>query len=80
MSKKVSNPFDKLESTETIETPVQKVVPVKEKVNKRDNEKSYTLYLHKDILRDLKQLSLDRNTNVKEIVQTAVLEYLKKQK
>lgn len=80
MSKKVSNPFDKLDSTETIETPVQKVVPIKDKVNKRDNEKSYTLYLHKDILRELKQLSLNKNTNVKELIQTAVLEYLKENK
>jgi len=58
MSKKeIKDPFNKLNEIEQPNTPVQTVVPVSSaKKRKRDNEQSYTLYLNKDILKQLKNL------------------------
>lgn len=80
MSKKeIKDPFNKLNEIEQPNTPVQTVVPVSgAKKRKRDNEQSYTLYLNKDILKQLKDIAYHNDTNVKELVQTAILEYLSK--
>lgn len=70
-----SGAFDKLKEVTKKETPKQIVVPVKER--KRDNERSYTLWLDKELLKALKLKAVEENDNVKNIVEQAIREYLK---
>ncbi|RYX87866.1 hypothetical protein EON73_00260 [bacterium] len=71
----MENAFEKLKSIKQQEAPKQKVVPVKER--KRDNEKSYTLWLDKDLIKSLKMKALERGDNVKILVEEAIRQYLK---
>ena len=66
--------FDKLKQITPKETPKQKIVPIKER--KRDNESSYTLWLQKDLLKALKIKAIEKNTNVKSLVEEAIRQYL----
>ncbi|MEJ5148843.1 hypothetical protein [Sphingobacterium sp. MYb388] len=68
------NPFDKLKEVKPNEVPKQKVVPVKAK--KRDHEQSYTLWLDKELLKQLKLKAIEQNTNVKNLVEEAIIKYL----
>ena len=70
----MENAFEKLKSIKPKEAPQQKVVPVKER--KRDNEKSYTLWLDKDLIKSLKVKALERGDNVKNLVEEAIRQYL----
>ncbi|RYX87653.1 ribbon-helix-helix protein, CopG family [bacterium] len=71
----MENAFEKLKSIKQQEAPKQIVVPVKER--KRDNEKSYTLWLDKDLIKSLKVKALERGDNVKILVEEAIRQYLK---
>jgi hypothetical protein len=66
--------FDKLKDIKPQEAPKQKVIPVKER--KRDNEKSYTLWLDKELLKALKLKAVEKDDNVKNIVEEAIRQYL----
>lgn len=66
--------FDKLKDIKPKEAPKQKVTPVKER--KRDNERSYTLWLDKELLRALKLKAVEKDDNVKNIVEEAIRQYL----
>ncbi len=66
--------FDKLKDIKPKEAPKQKVIPVKER--KRDNEKSYTLWLDKELLKALKLEAVEKDDNVKNIVEEAIRQYL----
>jgi hypothetical protein len=66
--------FDKLKDIKLKEAPKQKVIPVKER--KRDNEKSYTLWLDKELLKALKLKAVEKDDNVKNIVEEAIRQYL----
>ncbi|RYX84812.1 ribbon-helix-helix protein, CopG family [bacterium] len=70
----MENAFEKLKSIKPQEASKQKVVPVKER--KRDNEKSYTLWLDKDLIKALKVKALERGDNVKILVEEAIRQYL----
>lgn len=70
----MENAFEKLKSIKPQEAPKQKVVPVKER--KRDNEKSYTLWLDKDLIKSLKVKALERGDNVKNLVEEAIRQHL----
>lgn len=70
----MANAFDKLKELPTKSAPQQKVVPVKEK--KRDNEKSYTLWLDKDLLKALKLKAAETDDNMKNLVEKALRAYL----
>ncbi|SJN50525.1 hypothetical protein [Sphingobacterium sp. JB170] len=70
----MSGAFDKLKQVTPKETPKQKIVPVKEK--KRDSEKSYTLWLDKELLKDLKLKAIETDDNMKSIVEKALRAYL----
>ena len=50
----MGNAFDKLKEIQKSTSPKQKIVQVKE--SKRDNEKSYMLWLNKELLKDLKKI------------------------
>lgn len=83
MNKKgiIKDPFDKLNEVSQPNTPIQKVVPINEfKQRKRDQEQSYTLYLNKELLKELKDMAYHNNTNVKELVQKSIEEFLKRRK
>lgn len=67
--------FDKLKDVAPKETPKQKIVPIKQ--SKRDNESSYTLWLDKDLLKALKLKAIEKEDNVKNLVEEAIREYLK---
>ena len=69
-----NNPFEKLKQVKPNEVPKQKVVPVKMK--KRDREQSYTLWLDKELLKQLKMMAVEQNTNVKSLVEEAVRAFL----
>lgn len=70
-----NNPFEKLKQVKPNEVPKQKVVPVKRK--KRDSEQSYTLWLDKELLKQLKMMAIEQDTNVKNLVEEAIVQYLK---
>lgn len=70
-----NNPFDKLKQVKPNEVPKQKVVPIKRK--KRDSEQSYTLWLDKELLKQLKMKAIEQDTNVKNLVEEAIVQYLK---
>lgn len=72
----MENAFDKLKSIQKSNSPKQKVVQIKE--SKRDNEKSYMLWLNKDLLKDLKKRAIEEDSNMKEIIEKALNQYLKK--
>lgn len=67
--------FEKLKQVTPKETPKQKIVPIKER--KRDNESSYTLWLDKDLLKALKLKAIEKEGNVKNLVEEAIRQYLK---
>ena len=69
-----NNPFEKLKQVKPNEVPKQKVVPVKMK--KRDREQSYTLWLDKELLKQLTRMAVEQNTNVKSLVEEAVRAFL----
>jgi hypothetical protein len=66
--------FDKLKQIEPSTAPIQKVVPVKE--NKRDSESSYTMWLDKELLKQLKLKAVEEDDNVKNIIERAIRQYL----
>lgn len=68
------NPFDKLKEVKRNEVPKQAIVPVKEK--KRDKEQTYTLWLDKELIRALKVKAIEKDTNVKTLVEEAIRHYL----
>ena len=70
------NAFDKLKNIQKSNPPKQKVVQVKE--SKRDNEKSYMLWLNKELLKDLKKRAIEEDSNMKEIIEKALNQYLRK--
>lgn len=70
----MENAFDKLKNIQKSNSPKQKVVQVKE--SKRENEKSYMLWLNKDLLKDLKKRAIEEDSNMKEIIEKALKEYL----
>ena len=72
----MENAFDKLKNLEKSNSPKQKVVQVKE--SKRDSEKSYMLWLNKDLLKDLKKRAIEEDSNMKEIIEKALNQYLNK--
>ena len=72
----MENAFDKLKNIQKSNSPKQKVVQVKE--NKRDSEKSYMLWLNKDLLKDLKKRAIEEDSNMKEIIEKALNQYLNK--
>ncbi|MDM1549488.1 ribbon-helix-helix protein, CopG family [Empedobacter falsenii] len=72
----MENAFDKLKNIQKSNTPKQKVVQVKE--SKRDNEKSYMLWLNKELLKDLKKRAIEEDSNMKEIIEKALNQYLRK--
>ncbi|MGU9940288.1 ribbon-helix-helix protein, CopG family [Empedobacter brevis] len=72
----MENAFDKLKNIQKSNSPKQKVVQVKE--SKRDNEKSYMLWLNKDLLKDLKKRAIEEDSNMKEIIEKALNQYLRK--
>ncbi|MDM1552850.1 ribbon-helix-helix protein, CopG family [Empedobacter falsenii] len=72
----MENAFDKLKNIQKSNSPKQKVVQVKE--SKRDSEKSYMLWLNKDLLKDLKKRAIEEDSNMKEIIEKALNEYLNK--
>ncbi|MCA4783325.1 ribbon-helix-helix protein, CopG family [Empedobacter falsenii] len=72
----MENAFDKLKNIQKSNSPKQKVVQVKE--SKRDNEKSYMLWLNKDLLKDLKKRAIEEDSNMKEIIEKALNQYLNK--
>lgn len=69
------DPFAKLKDVKKNDVPKQKVVPVKER--KRDGEQSYTLWLDKELIKALKVRAVEEDTNVKNLVEEAIREYLK---
>ncbi len=69
------DPFAKLKEVKQNDVPKQKVVPVKER--KRDSEQSYTLWLDKELIKALKVRALEEDTNVKNLVEEAIRQYLK---
>ncbi|TYR30810.1 ribbon-helix-helix protein, CopG family [Sphingobacterium phlebotomi] len=69
------DPFAKLKEIKQNDVPKQKVVPVKER--KRDSEQSYTLWLDKELIKALKVRALEEDTNVKNLVEEAIRQYLK---
>ncbi|MBF0598307.1 ribbon-helix-helix protein, CopG family [Faecalibacter rhinopitheci] len=71
----MENAFEKLKNIQKSNSPKQKVVQVKE--SKRENEKSYMLWLNKDLLKDLKKRAIEEDSNMKEIIEKALKEYLK---
>ncbi|MEG0695559.1 MAG: ribbon-helix-helix protein, CopG family [Algoriella sp.] len=71
----MENAFDKLKNIQKPSVPKQKVVQVKE--SKRDNEKSYMLWLNKELLKDLKKRAIEEDSNMKEIIEKALNQYLK---
>lgn len=71
----MENAFDKLKNIQKSTSPKQKVVQVKE--SKRDSEKSYMLWLNKDLLKDLKKRAIEEDSNMKEIIEKALIKYLK---
>lgn len=71
----MENAFDKLKNIQKSNSPKQKVVQVKE--SKRDNEKSYMLWLNKDLLKDLKKRAIEEDSNMKEIIEKALNQYLR---
>jgi len=74
----MENAFDKLKNIQKSNPPKQKVVQVKE--SKRDNEKSYMLWLNKDLLKDLKKRAIEEDSNMKEIIEKALNQYLRNKK
>jgi predicted HicB family RNase H-like nuclease len=68
--------FDKLKDINKSIPPKQKIIQVKE--SKRDNEKSYMLWLNKDLLKELKIKAAEEDSNMKEIIEKALKQYLKK--
>ena len=72
----MENAFDKLKNIQKSNTPKQKIVQVKE--SKRDNEKSYMLWLNKELLKDLKKKAIEEDSNMKEIIEKALKQYLKR--
>lgn len=72
----MENAFDKLKNIQKSNPPKQKVVQVKE--SKRANEKSYMLWLNKDLLKDLKKRAIEEDSNMKEIIEKALNQYLRK--
>ena len=72
----MGNAFDKLKNIQKSNSPKQKVVQVKE--SKRDSEKSYMLWLNKDLLKDLKKRAIEEDSNMKEIIEKALNQYLNK--
>ncbi|MGV0922108.1 ribbon-helix-helix protein, CopG family [Empedobacter falsenii] len=72
----MENAFDKLKNIQKSNSPKQKVVQVKE--SKRDSEKSYMLWLNKDLLKDLKKRAIEEDSNMKEIIEKALNQYLNK--
>ena len=72
----MENAFDKLKNIQKTNSPKQKVVQIKE--SKRENEKSYMLWLNKDLLKDLKKRAIEEDSNMKEIIEKALNQYLKK--
>ena len=72
----MENAFDKLKNIQKSNSPKQKVVQVKE--SKRDSEKSYMLWLNKDLLKDLKKRAIEEDSNMKEIIEKALNQYLRK--
>lgn len=70
----MENAFDKLKNIQKSNSPKQKVVQVKE--SKRENEKSYMLWLNKDLLKDLKKRAIEEDSNMKEIIEKALKQYL----
>jgi predicted HicB family RNase H-like nuclease len=67
--------FDKLKEVHADVTPKQKIVPIKEK--KREQEQSYTLWLDKQLLKALKLKAVEQDSNVKNLVEEAIRQYLK---
>jgi predicted HicB family RNase H-like nuclease len=63
---------------ETITAPIQKVVPVKEKVT--DNDKPLNVRIHKDLLKRVKVYSAEKEVSLKEITTQALEQYLGGQK
>lgn len=72
----MENAFDKLKNIQKSNSPKQKVVQVKE--SKRDSEKSYMLWLNKELLKDLKKKAIEEDSNMKEIIEKALRQYLNK--
>jgi len=70
-----NNPFEKLKQVKPNVVPKQKVVPIKEK--KRDSEQSYTLWLDKELIKTLKVRAVEEDTNVKNLVEEAIRQYLR---
>lgn len=68
------NPFENLNKLSRINPTIQKVVTVQE--SKRANEKSYMLWLNKDILKQLKIRAVEQNTNIKKLIEDALKAYL----
>lgn len=66
--------IDKAQTTSKVETPKQKVVPIKS--NKRDQEQKFTLWIDKELLKKYKLLALEKETNVKELIVDAMKKYL----
>jgi hypothetical protein len=66
--------FDKLKKIEPSTSPLQKVVPVKEK--KRDSETTYSMWLDKELLKKLKIKAAEESDNVKNIIERAIRQYL----
>lgn len=68
MAKKdLSELIGKAKKTEVI-TPVQKVVPVKEK----KSETMFSVYIPNEKLKALKILSAEKNTSLKDLINTAI--------
>lgn len=66
--------FDKLKQVNQKEIPKQKIVPIKEL--KRDNERTYTLWLDKNLLKTLKLKAVEEDSNVKNLIEEAIKKYL----
>jgi len=70
----MSNVFDKLKQIPQKEVPLQTTEPVKKR--QRDQEVSYTVWLKKELMKELKLKALEKEVSVKEIVEAAVRAYL----
>lgn len=69
------NAFEKLNEIKIKKTSKQKLVPIKER--KRDEERSYMLWINKNLLKELKLRAVKTDNNVKNIIEEAIKQYFK---